>query len=398
MFIKLPAGATCAAALSCVLPLPAAAQAQQPAAIELDTITVQGQGGRVTDTTAGPVQGIRALTAGSATRTDTPIEQLPQSIQVVPRQLLDQQATTTISEAVTNVSNAQPANPLGIANTDIAPLRIRGFPAEQWRDGLVTLYNAGDRDGLANVERIEVLKGPSTILYGDGVGSPLGGVVNIVSKLPRNENFVETGLRLGSYGYWNPWFDINRKLTPDGSALFRITGEFTGNRSFIDTLDSKRYNINPTLTLTNNDSTTLTIQGFLSRQQQQAYQGLPVYGTILGDFRLRPETFVGPRNLPDSYTRTHGIATTLDHRFDDVWSAQLKARWSQTQFDQLSQNIFGGDATGAVPAFGPPRAADGADSADGNSGIGQAVDRFRRGPFAWLSCRGHDAAVRQKPH
>ncbi|MDP3410378.1 TonB-dependent siderophore receptor [Bosea sp. (in: a-proteobacteria)] len=355
MTFKSTAGASCAVAFSCLSPLAAPAFAQQPNAVQLDTITVEGprDGARITDTTAGPVQGIRALTAGSATRTDTPIEQLPQSIQVLPRQLIEQQATTTISEALTNVSNAQPANPLGIANTDIAPLRIRGFPAEQWRDGLVTLYNAGDRDGLANVERIEVLKGPSTILYGGGVGSPLGGVLNVVSKLPRNENFVQSGLRFGSYGYWNPWFDINRKLTADGSALFRMTGEFTGNRSFIDTLDSKRYNINPTLTLTNNDSTTLTIQGFLSRQQQQAYQGLPVYGTILGDFRLRPETFVGPRTLPDSYTRNHGIATTLDHKFNDIWSAKLKARWSQTQFDQLSQNIFGGDATGAVPAFGP---------------------------------------------
>ena len=307
----------------------------------------------VVATTAGPVQGIRALSASASTRTDTPIERLPQSIQVIPRQLIDQQAVTTISEAVQNVSNVQPANTLGIANTDIAPLRIRGFPAEQWRDGLVTLYDAGDRDGIVNVERIEVLKGPSAVLYGAGVGSPLGGVVNVVSKLPRNDTFAQTGVRFGSYGYLNPWLDINTKLTEDGSALFRITGEFTGHRSYIDTLDSKRYNINPTLTLTNNTDTTLTIQGFLSRQQQQAYQGLPVYGTILGDFRLRRDTFIGPRNLPDSYTRNHGIVTTFDHQFDDVWSAQIKGRWSQTQFDQLSQNIFGGDATGAVPAFAP---------------------------------------------
>lgn len=353
MSFKATAGASCAVAFSCLGPLAIPAFAQQPNPVQLDTITVEGPRDGMVATTAGPVQGIRAMTAGSTTRTDTPVERLPQSIQILPRQLLDQQATTTVSEAVTNVSNVQPASPVGIANTEIAPLRIRGFPAEQWRDGLVTLYNAGDRDGLVNAERIEVLKGPSTILYGGGVGSPLGGVVNIVSKLPRNETFAQTGLRIGSHRYWNPWFDINTKLTPDGSALFRVTGEFTGNRSYIDTLDSKRYSINPTLTLTNNDSTTPTIQGFLSRQQQQAYQCLPVYGTILGDFRLRPDTFIGPRNLPDSYTRTHGITTTLDHRFNDVWSAQLKARWSQTQFDQLSQNIFGADATGAVPAFGP---------------------------------------------
>lgn len=314
---------------------------------------VPGNGVPIETTTAGPVQGIRALTASSSTRTNTPIEQVPQSIQVVTRELIDQQVATTVSEAALNVSSFQPASTLGIANTDVAPLRIRGFPAEQWRDGLPILYNAGDRDGLVNVERIEVLKGPSSILYGGGVGSPLGGVLNIISKLPRDVAFVQTGVRAGSYGFYNPWIDINQPLNDDRTVLFRITGEFIGNRSYIDVLDSRRYNINPTLTFTNRDDTTLTIQGYLSRQQQQAYQGLPVYGTILGDFRINRNAFLGPSNTPDSYTRNHGVVVTLDHQFDPVWSVNVRGRWGQTQFDQLSQNIFGGDATGAVPAIPP---------------------------------------------
>lgn len=307
----------------------------------------------IVSTTAGPVQGIRALTASSATRTSIPVEQIPQSIQVVPRALIDQQAATTVSEAALNVSNVQGGNPLGIGNTDLAPLKIRGFPAEQWRDGIVSIYDSGDRDGLVNVERIEVLKGPGAILYGGGTGAPLGGVLNVISKLPQNATFAQTGIRAGSYGYWNPWLDINAPLTADGTALFRITGEFTGNRGFVDVLNSKRYNINPTLTLTNNESTTLTIQGFVSRQQQQAYQGLPAYGTLLGDFRVRRATYLGPRDIPDSYSRNAGATVTLDHQFDPIWSASVKARWSQSQIDQLAQNVFGGDATGAVPAFGP---------------------------------------------
>jgi iron complex outermembrane recepter protein len=307
----------------------------------------------VTQTTAGVVQGIRALSAVSATRTDTPIEQIPQSIQVVPRQLINEQAATSVSEAALNVSNVQPVNSLIVGNADQLPIKIRGFGAEQWRDGLVNLYNVGDRDGLVNVERIEVLKGPNAILYGGGAGAPVGGVVNVISKLPTDKAGGEFGIRLGSFQYWNPFFDINQPLNVDKTALFRITGEYTGNKSFIDVIESKRYNINPTLTLTNKEDTTLTIQGNVSRQQQQAYQGLPVYGTLLGDFRARTDLFIGPSNIEPSYSKTEGVTATFDHQFNSIFSANVKARWSRAEFDQLSQNVFGADFTGAVPAFPP---------------------------------------------
>ena len=302
----------------------------------------------VIQTTAGAVQGIRALSATSATRTDTPIEQIPQSIQVIPRQLINDQAATSVSEAALNVSNVQPVNSLVVGNTDLAPVKIRGFGAEQWRDGLVTVYSAGDRDGIVNVERIEVLKGPNAILYGGGSGAPVGGVIDVISKLPTDRASGEFGVRLGSYQYWNPFFDINQPLNADKTALFRITGEYTGNKSFIDVIESKRYNINPTLTLTNRKDTTLTIQGHVSRQQQQAYQGLPVYGTLLGDFRARTDLFIGPSNIEPSYSKTEGVTATFDHQFNSIFSANVRARWSRSEFDNMSQNIFGtADATGA---------------------------------------------------
>ncbi|PZQ87232.1 MAG: TonB-dependent siderophore receptor [Leifsonia xyli] len=317
----------------------------------LDPITVEGRADGVRNTTAGPVQGIRALTASSSTRTDTPIEKTPQTIQVIPRQLLEQQSTTTISEATRNVSNVQPANPAGIANTDFAPLRIRGFPAEQWRDGIVVPYDAGDRDGLVNVERIEIPKGPGAIVFGGGFGAPLGGVLNVISKLPEDAAFAETGIRVGNHGYWNPWLDVNAPLTKEGTALFRFTGEFSKGGSDLDRVDPKRYSLNPTVTLTNKEDTTLTIQGFVNRHEQKAYQGLP-FGVIGGGFNVSRHAFIGPDNTPDSYSRNAGVTVTLDHAFNDVWSLNLKGRYSESQFDQLSQILYGGDAYGAIPADG----------------------------------------------
>lgn len=307
----------------------------------------------VTWTTAGPVQGYRALSAQSATKTDTAIERIAQNIQVIPRQLIDDQGAISVSEAALNASNIQPVYPLIVGNAEMYPIKIRGFSAEQWRDGLVVPYDAGDRDGLVNVERIEILKGPNAILYGGGAGAPIGGTLNVVSKLPTDKASGEFGGRLGSRQYWNPFFDINQPLNADKTALFRITGEYTGNRSFVDVIESKRYNINPTLTLTNHEDTRLTIQGQVSKQQQQAYQGLPVYGTLLGDFRVRQDLFIGPSSIEPSYSKTESVTATLDHQFNPILSANVKARWSQSSFDQLSQNIWGGDFTGAVPAFPP---------------------------------------------
>ena len=195
----------------------------------------------------------------SSTKTATPLEEIPQSIQVLPKSLLDDQGSRSVTEAIQNVSNAQGVNILGIGNTDLQPLRIRGFGAEQWLDGLPVNYNVGDRDAFANVERIEVLKGPSAILYGGGPGAPVGGAVNVVSKLPTDRAHGEAGVIFGSHAYVRPYFDVDQPLTANGTVLFRVTGEYGASDSFVDVLQSERYSINPTLTLTDKSTTTLTI-------------------------------------------------------------------------------------------------------------------------------------------
>lgn len=307
----------------------------------------------VTWTTAGPVQGYRALSATSATKTDTAIERIPQSIQVIPRSVIDdQKSSLTVSDILRNVSNVQGADNRMIANTDPQPLKIRGFGAEQWLDGLPVFYNTGDRDSFVNVERIEVLKGPSAILYGGAAGAPIGGAVNIVSKLPTDVARAEAGFKFGSYSFLQPYFDVNQPLTKDGTALFRFTGEYTSANSSVDVLHLDRYSFNPTLTLTNKEDTTLTIQGRASRFEQQAYPGLPVMGTIAGSFRVDPNLFAGPSNIPRSYTEVQSITTHLDHSFNEIFSADVNARVSQSKFEQNSQLLSGAGGSAIVPLVG----------------------------------------------
>ena len=289
-------------------------------------------------TTAGPVDGYRALSAISATKTATPIEQVPQSIQVIPRSVITDQNNVTVTEAIQNVSNVQGTNTIAIGTT--APgglINVRGFPAQQYLDGMNVMYNVGDRDSVVNVERIEVLKGPNAILYGGGAGSPLGGAINIVSKLPTDKASGEAGFTFGTNNYIQPYFDINQPLSADKTVLFRFTGTYTSNDTFVDVVHQNRYSFNPTLTFTNKEDTTLTIQGRVSRLEQQAYQGLPAVGTVAGSFRLNPSLYIGPTDIPKSYSEVKSVTATFDRKLDSIWSFNVKARWADQSFDQRSQ-------------------------------------------------------------
>ncbi|PRD55024.1 iron complex outermembrane receptor protein [Phyllobacterium myrsinacearum] len=312
---------------------------QEGPVIELEPIVIQGsKGDRVVTTTAGDVDGYRALTATSATLTETPLRQVPQSIEVVPRNILDDQGVTSIGDALKNVSGTvgQSALQTPVYNSNY----IRGFIAEQYLDGMATYLTSGDPNSFADVERIEVLKGPNSILYGGGSGTPLGGVINVISKLPTADRFFEIGGTVGSEGYYAPYFDINQPLNNEGTVLFRGTGTYVRSGSEIDVIDTKRYSINPTLTLTNNADTTFTLQGRISRWEQPEYQGLPAWGTIAGPFRVDRDLFIGDPNVPDSHSETKSITATLEHEFNDTWSSSTKLRYGQSSYSQLSQLII----------------------------------------------------------
>ena len=155
----------------------------QPEAEEvaLSELSVTGTGPAV-ERAGGPVVGYRATRSATATRTDTPLRDTPQSVQVVPRDVLVDQQDIRLSDALQNVSSVQPGGTIqGRSDTFI----IRGFRTQTYAiDGVLlnqaSNFSAVTRD-LADVERIEVLKGPASVLYGRG--DP-GGLINIVTRQP----------------------------------------------------------------------------------------------------------------------------------------------------------------------------------------------------------------------
>jgi iron complex outermembrane receptor protein len=298
----------------------------------------------VEQTTAGPVRGYRALTSTSATKTSTPIEQIPQAVAVIPRAVIEDQRPLTQSEAFRNVSgvSGMPANTfVGFA------YKVRGFPADRYVDGLPNYGDGGDNQSLVNTERIEVLKGPAGILYQGGSG-PVGGIINSVSKLPAPNRFAEAGFMAGGYGLWSPWVDVNQPFNAAGTALFRFTGDFENTRDYTDVIERRRYSLNPTFLFDNRDGTVLTLQGRFTSRTFTDYSGLPGAGTVdRSVFSIRDNLYPADPNMPKSWTTYNGLTARLDHEFNDVWSMNAAARISQLRLHDMGQFF-----APAVPLFG----------------------------------------------
>lgn len=282
-------------------------------------------------TTAGPVSGYRALTAVTATKAETSVERIPQTIQIIPRSVIDDQAALTQSEVLRNVAATTGVPSIFLHGVNY---KVRGFDADRLADGLPNYIDGGDYTSVVNTERIEVVKGPGGLFFQSGVGIT-GGVINAISRLPVSTPFNHVGA-IGGGRSVSSWFDVNRPL--DGGALFRMTGEFGHARSHIDVIERRRYSFNPTFTFGNGEATSLTIQGRYSRRDQQVYVGLPGSGTLDRSlFTLRRDLFVGPSDVPKGMSENFGVTARLDHAFNSVWSFNAAARYGVTRQDELAQ-------------------------------------------------------------
>jgi iron complex outermembrane receptor protein len=235
--------------------------------------------------TLDPVQAIAWLdtyatpNSVSATRTDTPLIEIPQSVQVIARTLIDEQDRHTLADALINVSGVTPTKKEEVLFT--TPI-VRGFPTEIYLDGLPTFSTTASNDptSLIGTERIEVLKGPTSTLYGGGVGAPLGGLINVVSKVPEPDPSGLVGVRIGSYSTRSAFADLNLPLGDHVAA--RLTGEYQSNGSWLDHVKSRQYSVQPSIAFQLAPHTQLLLRGQYDKRSQREYSGLPAAQALSG--------------------------------------------------------------------------------------------------------------------
>jgi len=197
--------------------------------------------------TATPDTGYSAPNATTATKTDTPIMETPFSIKAVPQQVLRDQQVINIRDALRNVAGVVPWG----ASQNVAEAFIsRGFATQQgvYRDGFqyfdaVGCCPTGLRE-TANVERIEFLKGPASILYGR---VEPGGIINLVTKQPLATPYYSLQQQFGSYDFYRTTLDATGPLTSDDTLLYRFNLAYQDADSFREFVKSDRVFVAPKL-------------------------------------------------------------------------------------------------------------------------------------------------------
>ena len=197
----------------------------------------------------GPVDGFVATRSATGIKTDTPIVEIPQSISVITADRMEQLGANTLSEALNYTAGVR--SDIYGSDSRYDWLSIRGFDAYFpgfYFDGLFARNNntwAAWKVEPYGAERIEVLKGPSSVLYGQM--NP-GGLVNVVTKRPKPEPFGEVGIQIGNFDRVQPYFDIGGNVTEDGKVLYRFTGLGLSTDTQVDYVNTDQFYVAPGLT------------------------------------------------------------------------------------------------------------------------------------------------------
>lgn len=278
----------------------------------------------------GVVEGIAATHSATGTKTDTPIIETPQSISVVSSEEFRNYGSRNFNEALAYTAGISRQEG-GDRTTE--SLRIRGFRnTTSYRDG--SKYQANIYDGqqeLYGLERLEVLKGPSSILY--GVAAP-GGILNAVSKRPTSTALREVNIEAGSFNRRQISADFSDSLDEDGVLSYRITMLYRESDSFVDYVPDDRTYIAPALKWQPSENTALTLLGEYQRDETAYVYGLPTSGTILpnsnGD--IPRERFTGEPGFDEYDNERYSIGYLFEHDFSN--SLRLKHSLRNFQADR----------------------------------------------------------------
>jgi iron complex outermembrane recepter protein len=283
------------------------------------------------------------IDATTATRTNTPLRDIPQSIQVVPEQVLQDQKVIRLDEAVRNVSGVVPDG--SFANTRDG-FNIRGFSGffrNILQDGF-GITNVGGFNEIANLERVEVLKGPASVLYGN---LEPGGVINLVTKKPLFEPFYSAEVEIGNYSFYRGALDISDPLNPDKTLRYRLNTVYQNSGSFRD-FDQRiqRTFITPVVSWQIGKQTDLTL-GFSYLNEERPFdRGLIAIGNGVADIpyhRLLGE--------PDDVIRLEEVNANyqLEHRFNENWKLRNAFRFLSTDtFDYRAEPVNLDEETGEL--------------------------------------------------
>ena len=294
----------------------------------------------------GPAATIAARQPATGTKTDTPIQKVPQSISVVTAEEMALHQPKSVKEALSYTPGVA-VGTRGASNT-YDYLIIRGFAADgqsqnNYLNGLKlqgNFYNDAVIDPYM-LERAEIMRGPVSVLYGKS--SP-GGLLNMVSKRPTTEPLKEVQFKAGTDSLFQTGFDFSDALDDDGVYSYRLTGLARSANAQQKGSEEQRYAIAPAFTWRPDDKTNFTFLSYFQNEPETGYYGwLPKEGTVepLPNGKRLPTDFnEGAKN--NTYSRNEKmIGYSFDHEFNDTFTVRQNLRFAQNKVSQKSVYGYG---------------------------------------------------------
>ncbi len=294
------------------------------------------------ESATGPVQGYAARRSATGTKTDTPILETPQSLSVVGAEEIETLKAQSLQDALGYVAGISRSEGLD-RTTD--GLFLRGFQSSNvgtyFRDGTpytVNYYNG--RQEPYGLERIEVLKGAASVLYG---ASAPGGIINTVSKRPTTEPLRELNLELGSFARKQVSGDFAGALDQDGQWSYRLTFLGRDSGSFVNHVPDDRTYFAPALKWQPNSDTSLTLLAEYHQDKTAYVYGLPGPGTVLPNIhgQLPRNLYTGEPGYDKFDLTRYSVGYLLEHAFSDHLKLRHSLRYFHAQNEYNNAWIWG---------------------------------------------------------
>ncbi len=288
----------------------------------------------------GPATGFVARRSATATKTDTPILETSQSVAVITREEMDAQQAQTVRATLRFAP--------GVSISDDADNRLdtissRGFALDQYLDGLKTIAGTWSVTKVEPylLERVEVLKGPSSVLYGQA--SP-GGVLNLVSKRASPETVREVQLQYGSNAFKEGAFDIGGAINADKTLSARVAGVVRDSETEVNDLKERRIAIAPSLTWQPDARTKVTLMADYLRDPSGGFWNLlPYQGTLLPNpyGRIDRSFYTGQSSFEHFARTQYSLGWAAEHQVDDHLTVRQNLRYRHLDIDYRSVQGLG---------------------------------------------------------
>ncbi|MBC2777193.1 TonB-dependent siderophore receptor [Parasphingopyxis marina] len=274
------------------------------------------------------------LESDAATKTDTPAIEVPQPVTIIEDDVYLQQGAISVGDTLRYVAGVQ-ANPYG-PDSRVDGGFIRGVNGLQFRDGMrdVFSYYASIRADPYNFSQVQVVRGPSSVLFGAG---SLGGIVNLVSKTPEFEPGGEISLRYGSFDRFEALADVTGPITDTLAA--RLVARVRDSGTQVDYVPDDRILISPSLSWAPTPDTNVTVIGLYQEDDGgSTSQFLPLVGTLFDNpnGQLPFDRFIGKPGWDRYDGRLLQGTGLIEHRFSDRVRINMRARYIDSDLDYFT--------------------------------------------------------------